>query len=97
MTVVTDRVEPHDRIESRQVVWLTGIAQLTTNIDWEAEPRCTTPDLMETFRIVLTGMPETRTDPSPGMAREDVDALVEWLRGDSLDWEALERGDAWGD
>lgn len=31
------------------------------------------------------------------ISEDGVDALMEWLRGDSLDWEAVERGDGWDD
>ena len=78
--------------------------------EWHQD-ETTTPDLMQIFRIELADLYASSIDASSeifsfrnvadtgsvGMAREDVDALVEWLRSDSLDWDALDRGDAWND
>jgi hypothetical protein len=91
MQLVAGQIEPQDRIRSDQVVDVHGSeGALTTNVfEWTQK---ITPDLMAAFRIPPPEISAPRV-ASP----EDVDALMQWLRSDSLDWDAVEHGDAWSD
>lgn len=86
-------------VESQQHVVPREIAAERTNT-FRWSDRTTTPDLMLTFRIMLRTAEEASAPaglPADGMSDEDVSVLTDWLRSDSLDWEALERDDAWED
>ena len=90
MQLVADPIEQQDRIPAKQLVVVHATeTALTTNVEWTQR---ITPDLMEVFRIPPPEMPR----PLP-LSHEEVDALMEWLRSDSLDWDAVEHGDAWSD
>lgn len=86
-------------VESQQhVVPRETTGERTNTFQWS--DRTITPDLMRTFQIVLLAAEEAGAAaalPTEGMADEDISMLIEWLRSDSLDWEALERDDAWED
>lgn len=101
MTVVTGQIEQQhsirsdDRVSSAQVVFVRPPADAM---------RTATPDLMAAFRIAVAFRIEAAFQLGPteasaphGIPPEDVDALMEWLRGDSLDWDAVARArdDAW--
>jgi hypothetical protein len=90
MQLVVDQLEQQDRIPTKQLVDVhTAEGALTTDVEWTQK---ITPDLMEAFRI-----PPPEISPPRPLSHKEVDALMAWLRSDSLDWDAVERGDAWID
>lgn len=89
-------IDPQSSIDAQQHVTVQqGTRVKTSAVVWTQ--RTTSPDLMAAFRSVLDTLPEPASVAPRPMTPEDLDALTEWLRSDSLDWDSLERGDAWND
>lgn len=87
---VLNIVSVPDEPASRSVVGLTLVAGLL--------PASTIQNIAN-VAIQDTGPASTGMQPwqRTAVPPAQVGALMEWLRGDSLDWEAVERGDAWDD
>jgi hypothetical protein len=66
-------------------------------VEWRQQAEIEAPDLMGMFSIVMI-TPEdlVQADPDDApMTEQDIERFMEWLRSDSLDWEGVERRDAW--
>ncbi len=67
----------------------------TTLVDasvFSGDTRGPTPRLLEALNDAQARVQDAAFAPAP-----DVGALAAWLDSDAIDWDAVERGDAWAD
>lgn len=64
-------------------------------LEWRQQAEV--PDLMGMFRIVMKAHEDPESDEAEPMTNAEIDQFMEWLHSDSLDWEGMERRDAWRD
>jgi len=56
------------------------------------------PDVIAVLRIAVQAQEQADwSRPTPPQPQDAVEELIAWLNSDSLDWDAVERGDAWTD
>lgn len=56
-----------------------------------------TPNLIGTLHAATYAAIQFESVPPVENPADAVEDLIAWLNGDTLDWEAVERGDSWTD